>query len=53
MSSSPAETRQPRMAHRSGEQLIHTVLVVNLDQIGWRNLSLAFFLQESGYNGRP
>ena len=52
-SSSPAETRQPRMAHRSGEQLIHTVLVVNQDQIGWRNLSLAFFLQESGYNARP
>ena len=42
-----------KMAHRSGEQLIHTVLVVNQDQIGWRNLSLAFFLQEFGYNARP
>ena len=41
------------MAHRSGGQLIHTVLVVNQDQIGWQNLSLAFFLQESGYNARP
>ncbi len=24
-----------KMAYRSGEQLIHTVLVVNQDQIGW------------------